>query len=120
MGAKPFPSPYRTGHDICQASRIATLLQQETTRNRWARRVFTRLEWPALVRRFQHAARADGEDEQQYQAPGERSAHQKVGIWLLPKLSRFTMLSNDPDQCRAAIADRKSPLGSLVRHLAGR
>ncbi len=119
--AKPFPSPYSPGHDICQITRIAALLQSEKSRNRWARRIFTRLEWPGIVSRFQQAAPAEGgSEQQQITAPGERSEDRKASIWALPKLSKFNTLLKGPDQCRAAIVDQLSPLGSLARHLAGR
>lgn len=52
MVPKAFPYPIGVGTDICQVHRIASFLRRRDIRERWARRVFTRLEWPSLWRAF--------------------------------------------------------------------
>lgn len=52
MAPKPFPYPLGIGTDICHLPRIFSLMQKENTVNLWSRKVFTRLEWPSLVRKF--------------------------------------------------------------------
>lgn len=131
MIPKPFPFPIEVGVDICRTARIASLLRQERTRNRWAQRVFTRLEWSALVRRFQRVDRADGETYSQAQArqqqlkyarqePEEGMGDPQQDIWMLPKLSSLTSILEDQDAYWSAIGDDRSRLGILARHLAGR
>ena len=131
MIPKPFPFPIEVGVDICRTARIASLLRQERTRNRWAQRVFTRLEWPALVRRFQRVDRADGETYKQAQKRQQqlRYARQEAkegmgimeqDIWMLPKLSFLTSILDNQEAYWSAIGDDRSRLGILARHLAGR
>ena len=131
MIPKPFPFPIEVGVDICRTARIASLLRQERTRNRWAQRIFTRLEWPALVRRFQRVDRADGETHSQAQKRQQqlRYARQEAkegmgdveqDIWMLPKLSTLTSILDNQEVYRSAIGDDRSRLGILARHLAGR
>ena len=131
MIPKPFPFPIEVGVDICRTVRIASLLRQERTRNRWAQRVFTRLEWPALVRRFQRVDRADGETYSQAQnrqqqlkdarqEPEEGMGDMEQNIWMLPKLSTLTSVLENEEAYWSAIGDDRSRLGILARHLAGR
>ena len=131
MIPKPFPFPIEIGVDICRTARIASLLRQERTRNRWAQRVFTRLEWPALVRRFQRVDRADGETYSQAQnrqqqlkhareGSGESTRYPEQDIWMLPKLSTLTFILENQEAYWSAIGDDRSRLGILARHLAGR
>ena len=123
MAPKPFPFPISVGVDICRIRRIADLIRQETIRNRWARRIFTRLEWPALCRRFQRAT-YQAEDskslrkiEKQGATVEESSAE---NIWTLPKLTKHPDLFDDQQGYLTLIQDERSKIGVLVRHLAGR
>ena len=131
MIPKPFPFPIEIGVDICRTARIASLLRQERTRNRWAQRVFTRLEWPALVRRFQRLDRADGETYSQAQSRQQQLKHAREGsgegigypeqdMWMLPKLSTLTSILEHQEAYWSAVGDDRSRLGILTRHLAGR
>lgn len=131
MIPKPFPFPIEVGVDICRTARIASLLRQERTRNRWAQRVFTRLEWPALVRRFQRVDRADGETYSQAQNRQQQLKHARQGsgedigdmeqdIWMLPKLSTLKSIFENQEAYWSVIGDDRSRLGILARHLAGR
>ena len=131
MIPKPFPFPIEIGVDICRTARIASLLRLDRIRNRWAQRVFTRLEWPALVRRFQRVDRADGETYSQAQnrqqqlkyareGSGEGIGHSEQDIWMLPKLSTLTSILENQEAYWSAIGDDRSRLGILARHLAGR
>lgn len=49
MPPKPFPFLFGVGVDIAQVARFTRLLERgDQEFLRWARRIFTRLEWPAL------------------------------------------------------------------------
>lgn len=112
MAPKPFPFPIGVGVDICRIDRIAAILREENTRNRWARRVFTRLEWPALMSKFKNANRVDRKPHKQ----------EKNSPWMLPKLTAHSSILDNEDQTAfwSAIADDRSVLGRLARYLAGR
>lgn len=57
MPSKAFPFPIGIGIDLIQTSRIESILKDHYKLNRWAQRVFTRLEWPFISHKFQqHAA----------------------------------------------------------------
>ncbi len=123
MGPKPFPFPIGIGVDICRVNRVANLLQKENIRNLWARKVFTRLEWPGLCRRLQRANRS--EDESARQSERERDntmVPENVGdnVWMLPKLSKHLEVLSDPEAYWLTVADQRSRLAILTRHLAGR
>ena len=128
-GPKPFPFPIGIGIDVCRVNRIAAILRHEHSRNRWARKIFTRLEWPALCRRLQRvetvteepAARADEASGQKLENEDHSNAkYYDKGIWMLPKLSGNLSILEDETSYWSAIADERSGLGSLARHLAGR
>ena len=51
MGPKPFPFSIGIGTDICQVSRIRHIAADASLLNSWARKVFTRHEWPTLYHR---------------------------------------------------------------------
>ena len=56
MAPKPFPYPIGLGIDICHIPRLSGLLgRQDDYVTLWARKVFTRLEWPHLWLRFHEA-----------------------------------------------------------------
>lgn len=52
MGPKPFPFSIGIGTDICQVSRVRHIAADVTLWNSWARKVFTRHEWPTLYQRI--------------------------------------------------------------------
>lgn len=126
---KPFPFPIGIGTDVCRVNRIAAILRRENTRNRWARKIFTRLEWPALCRRLQRVERAIGEPVGQADVTSDQKVEDEDHavptyynnrIWMLPRLSRYSSIFEDEKSYWSAIADERSALGALARHLAGR
>ena len=52
MGPKPFPFSIGVGTDICQVSRVRHIAANGTLLNSWARKVFTRHEWPTLYKKI--------------------------------------------------------------------
>lgn len=124
MAPKPFPFPISIGIDVCRVNRIAAILHHENTRNRWARKVFTRLEWPALCRRLQRVGKAAGEDSESDQKLeyANRTAAELYDnqMWMLPKLSGYSSTFEDEASYWSTVADERSALGTLARHLAGR
>ena len=128
-GPKPFPFPIGIGTDVCRVNRIAAILRHEYTRNRWARKIFTRLEWPALCRKMQRIEKAIGEpigraDVANYGKIGDENdavaRYYDNTIWMLPRLPEYSSVPKDNDSYWSVIADERSALGSLARHLAGR
>ena len=127
-GPKPFPYPIGIGTDVCRVNRIAAILRHEYTRNRWARKIFTRLEWPALCRKMQRVAKVTGEpigraDITREEKKGNVNAVARYydnTIWMLPRLPEYPSISGDDDSRWSVIADERSALGALTRHLAGR
>ena len=130
MAPKPFPFPVGIGIDLCRVNRIAAILRHEHTLNRWARKVFTRLEWPALCRRLERVEKASGEplregaDAGKDQVQGNESHavanHIDNARWMLPKLSGYSSTFEADELYWSAIADERSTLGALAHHLAGR
>ena len=129
MAPKPFPFPIGIGIDVCRVNRIAAILRSEQTRNRWARKVFTRLEWPALCRRLQRVEKAEAGPNGQADAAGDPKPDSENhviaddydnSIWMLPQLSKHLSIFEDERLYWSAIADERSALGALSRHLAGR
>ena len=56
MAPRPFPLPVGIGVDICQLRRLSFLLnKQDDYVTRWAKKVFTRQEWPSLWQSFHRA-----------------------------------------------------------------
>ena len=130
MAPKPFPFPLGVGVDICRISRIAALLRQEKIRNQWARRVFTRLEWPALCKRFEHANCVEGE---LFKSPNQERNDENNNdytmrtedicsnnVWMLPELSEHSEVLEDSKLYWSTIADGRSKLAVLAHYLAGR
>ena len=126
---KPFPFPIGIGTDICRVNRIAAILRHEYIRNRWARKIFTRLEWPALCRRLQRVEkaveepvkRADvGSDARLENTSGTVMRFYDNSIWMLPSLSGYSSIFEDENLYWSTVADERSALGALARHLAGR
>lgn len=53
MAPKPFPFPIGVGVDICYLPRLGMILnKQDDYVTRWARKIFTRQEWPGLWQKF--------------------------------------------------------------------
>ncbi len=126
---RPFPFPLGIGTDVCRVNRIAAILRYEYTRNRWARKVFTRLEWPALCRRLQRLEKTTGEPAGQVDVTSDQklgkedqtvARNSETAIWMLPRLSRYSSIFEDENSYWSTIADERSALGALARHLAGR
>lgn len=130
MAPKPFPFPFGIGIDLCRVNRIAAILRHGHTRNRWARKVFTRLEWPALCRRLQRVEKALGEPLGEEANAGSDQVlgneiqavanHHDNANWMLPKLTGYSSTFEVDEFYGSAIADERSTLGALARHLAGR
>lgn len=55
MVPKPFPFPLGIGVDIVKVSRIRRLMADQHLINKWARKVFNRLEWLHLFDEFNSA-----------------------------------------------------------------
>ena len=129
MAPKPFPFPIGIGIDLCRVNRIAAILRHEHTLNRWARKIFTRLEWPALCRRMQRVEKVLGEPSGEANAGSDQvlgnesqavANHYDNASWMLPRLSGYLSTFEVDDLYWSAIADERSSLGTLARHLAGR
>ncbi len=60
MPPKAFPFSLGIGIDVIQTARLKRVLHDENKLNRWAQRIFTRLEWPSISHTFQqHATQLD-------------------------------------------------------------
>lgn len=130
MVPNPFPYPLGVGIDVCKVSRLARLLHAQRLCNRWARRVFTRLEWPALWHQFQmtrSATRAATEktDMTTSGVSAEERPCQMLdrvptdsSILMLPEIpmswSSMTGVENE------TLFYERSPVGLLARYVAGR
>lgn len=123
MPPRPFPYPISSGIDACSVHRIASILRSPDLTNRWARRVFTRLEWPGLWSRFletQRALAASGGSHWRQSVLDNQLAkirHPSIvdeSVWMLPRLS-----VNAPHDTVRPLEDQVSFMG-LARHLAGR
>ena len=122
VAPRPFPFPIGIGTDVCQISRIADILRHEHKRNRWARKLFTRLEWPALcdtLRRAKGQAEVPSDQRLENEEPAIAKDYDNE-IWMLPRLSGYSPIFEDDNSYWSAIADQRSPLGKLVCRLAGR
>ncbi|KAL9103156.1 MAG: hypothetical protein Q9163_001761 [Psora crenata] len=135
MVPKPFPYPLGVGTDICNTNRIAGLLRLRDVRERWVRRTFTRLEWPAIWQSFQRVRLMSLGDngnraakDYEYFVKKEEDASRATGlqnenqIWSLPDLSTVAgdIGHMGRDSFSKILADGNHPLGPLTRHLAGR
>lgn len=127
MVLKPFPFPLDIGIDVCKIPRIARLISDPEVCNRWAQRVFTRLEWPQLCRlveKVQPTTVTHVQKENPYRKtlPEARVTHTREcaridkSIWMLPEIppERFQWVNGK------IVYTRQSPVGVLVRYLAGR
>lgn len=52
MPPRSFPLGLRVGTDICRVSRLAHIASNANHLNLWAKKIFTRIEWPALYQRL--------------------------------------------------------------------
>ncbi len=120
MAPKPFPYPFRVGIDVCKVSRITKIHRDVKFRNLWARRVFTRLEWPALLRKYLDTQRllmvnAQGKLDKEIQ---DHDAH---NFWMLPDFPPSPFDPPPPEFVGLENArDFPAPILHLMRHLAGR
>lgn len=56
MMPKPFPFPVGVGVDICHVKRLSSIMnKRDDYMTRWAKKVFTRQEWPSLWQSFHRA-----------------------------------------------------------------
>ena len=132
MVPRPFNYPLNVGNDICNINRIAWILRQQSARDRFIRKIFSRLEWPFIWKAFQRVSLSqskptidtDHENRVSYTS-GERdpagiySSRRSSPSWTLPDLSNSVDVL-DPQFFNRAINDMKSPLGCLIHHIAGR
>ena len=56
MLPKPFPYNLGVGVDLVEVLRVKSILEENSKLNKWAQRVFNRLEWPFISRAFQNNA----------------------------------------------------------------
>lgn len=128
MVPKPFPYPLGVGIDVCQVHRVASFLRTEDSRNRWARRVFTRLEWPAVLNQYLLTQRTAIEEQltdkgKDWMIRRKSHGNQNDAIWVLPVLPPL-----NPDKGQSmfgseyykATSNERSPISQLGRYLAGR
>ena len=136
MVPKPFPYPLGIGIDVCKVPRVASFLRNQSLRNRWARKTFTRLEWPALWDQFQKTRRVTIEDARHVNREDwkmdsrenlsyvQDNGHIDKSIWMLPYIPTrwFTMKGSNQSEAayNEAVSHERSPIGLLARHLAGR
>lgn len=106
MSSKTFPFPIGVGIDLIQTTRIEGILKDQYKLNRWAQRIFTRLEWPFISHNCQqHAATL-----------GQTYTNNSRPELILPKLWQNTNVMADMAETRTL-----PPLTyQLVRLLAGR
>ena len=107
MPPKPFPFPLSVGSDICSMERIGSIVHAPTSFNRFARRVFTRLEWPSLLDMISKTGAKHLISNRDYAYRLEK----RLPILYLPTID----ISNT-----ILTGEEKSNEGELVRYLAGR
>lgn len=110
MPPKPFPFPIGVGTDICHTTRFLRFIRDDEVMNQFARKVFTRLEWPYLYRKFLEVGYDLANED-------ERSWGDERPIETLPSLSRFFPPRSDP---KKALPAPNLQIGNLARYLAGR
>lgn len=133
MVPKPFPYPLGIGVDVCQVNRVARYLRTESLRNRWARKIFTRLEWRDLCEQFRSTSRAIDKQEGPSEGidwmskrrvfPNEvnNSSRMDDSMWMLPKLAFYPVGTAESEKDYIdGLASSRSPISRLARHLAGR
>lgn len=65
MPPKPFPFALGVGTDICRVARLVHVANDAVRLNLWAKRVFTRLEWPMVYERLAVGLDVAGPDDKQ-------------------------------------------------------
>ena len=65
MPPKPFPFALGVGTDICRVARLVPVANDAVRLNLWAKRVFTRLEWPMVYERLALGLDVTGLDDKQ-------------------------------------------------------
>ena len=65
MPPKPFPFAIGVGTDICRVARLVNVANDAVRLNLWAKRVFTRLEWPMVYERLALGLDMAGLDDKQ-------------------------------------------------------
>lgn len=106
LPSRTFPFPIGVGIDLIQTTRIEGILKDQYKLNRWAQRIFTRLEWPFISHSCQQHAATLGQTHTNNSRPD----------LILPKLWQNTDIM-------AGVAESGTlpPLtNQLVRLLAGR
>ena len=109
MPPNPFPFPFGVGIDTCRVERILNIMKEEARFNHWARKIFTRLEWPWIYKRVHMASTHELE-----QAPSEQTCETKL---FLPSVSEQIPSDIDAQQGPSFVV---SPINSLAQFLAGR
>ncbi|KAG8531542.1 uncharacterized protein KY384_003172 [Bacidia gigantensis] len=107
------PLPFNVGTDITNVHRIARLLWDYGLSQGFIRRVFTRLEWPVLQERFQHAFNIDGGESgvlHLTKAPGSNLCLLNAPLRALSKSNEFDIEIRHPS----------TPLSRLATFIAGR
>lgn len=107
MPPKPFPYPIGVGSDICSTSRVAALVADPRLFSRFGRKLFTRLEWPSLLRKILETKAKDLTENIDYRNRLKR----RLPILHLPRIIDSTATLNGTE---------KTPEGALVRFCAGR
>lgn len=106
MPSKIFPFPIGIGIDLVQTTRIEGVIKDQYKLNRWAQRIFTRLEWPFISHNCQ----------QHTVTLGHTHLNNSRPELILPKLWQNTDIMADVAETRTL-----PPLTyQLVRLLAGR
>lgn len=118
MAPKPFPYPLGIGTDICHIHRIHCLMQNESTVNRWLRKVSSRLEWPYLVRKFNMSLDSPtslpaNDVDLNLKLPHVWEREPVKADWL--QNPRMTGTSSEPERLRLKVGTR-----NLAQFLAGR
>ena len=109
MPPKPFPFPLGVGIDVCQTERILNIIEDGDRLNRWARRIFTRLEWPWIYQKINLAYEGI-----QTQALSESTSEAEL---LLPQVSKDILLDY---KTRADLSFVSSRINNLAQFLTGR
>ena len=104
MPPRPFPFPLGVGVDACRTDRMLDILENDARLNRWAKRVFTRLEWPWVYKRVNHA----------YSPLSSKSSEARL---FLPTASHKVALNVDGGRDLDSIAPS---IHGLAQFLAGR
>jgi len=129
MSPKPFPFPLGVGIDICNVDRIAYNLRFKNKREAFVRKLFTRLEWPGIWRKFlitERAMKAHGRAAVSHYQEQDVESHSKIdaidpqSMWNVPSLSSSPDLFTDSETRIGFFPDSRSSLGRLVSFVAGR